>query len=255
MFYLTFYFRFLKKSPLLLFLHFGLLSLIILNVLKANSIQKFVYLTFTENKEHPHFYAIMTKDINHSKIFEKLLKLPGIKNVELVDNNYIARQTESILSDLELNDLGNDSFDFIGIKVIFERAIKKKSMKLVQDYLKKITTKGHLIIGDIKNTSTNKNQSFIITHASIMMTSILCFFWLIINHQMAEKIRRNAYIVEQFQRKTSVALKTYTLTFFTFIAVPFLGAISFINVPILSLCLIFLVLVLGAIKYRATKWP
>ena len=254
MFYLTLYFGLLKRASVLFLLHFGLLVLIALSVIKAISIQKFVYSTLASRKDNPHFYAIMSKAINHSRISRKIAELPGIKKVVLIDSGRLSQETHKILSSVELVELGTGNLDLVGLNVIFQRGLKQQSMKLVQSYLKRLVKTETLVIGDIKNVDNRETSSLFITYASVFLTAVLCFFWLIINHLMAKKIQQKAYIVEQFQRKKFVALKAYAFSTIFLIIIPSIVAVIFIKIPFFSLALALLALGLGAVNYKTVKW-
>ncbi len=254
MFYLTLYFGLFKRDFVVSILHFGLLMLIVFSVIKTVPIQKFIYSMLTDYKGNSHFYTIMSKEINSSKISQKISELPGIKQVLFMSSNDISQQTHKFFSSVELTEFNHHTFDLIGLKIIFERGLKLESMELVRNYLKRLFKAETFIVGDIKNIESNDNHSFLITYAGVFLTTLLCFFWLIINHFMAKKIQQNAYIVEQFQRKTFVALKTYILSTTTLMIIPFIVTFAFIQIPLLSLASVFLALLIGAVNYKTVKW-
>ena len=237
-----------------MFIHTGLLLLIILSVIGADRIQHQVESLFFSWEERPYFYAVMSKREDYADISKKMGELPGVRETFLVESEEIHRRTREALAGTQSEHLGHMKSNLVGFKVIFERNLKLKSMKLIQRYLGKIAKEGPMTVGAIKNYRAGMGENVWIENASVLATLILCLLWLVVNYTASKGIKERAYIVEQFQRKKTVALKTYMASIGLLILIPTTIVFPFVHLPFFVSITVAAMIVLGALNYREVKW-
>ena len=254
MFYLAVYFGSFKRASGLMFVHTGLLLLIILSVVGSDHIQQRAESFFFSVEGSPYFYAVVSGKEDSPRITEKMRELPGVREVSLVESKEIQQKTREALAGTQAEYLGRIKSNFLGFKVVFERNLKLKSMKLIRRYLERLVQEGPVTVGSIKNYRAGMGENIWITNAGAIVTLVLCLLWLIVNYTASKGIRERAYLVEQFQRKKTVALKTYLASMGLLIFVPTTVMFPFVNLSFIVSLGVMAMIIIGAINYREVKW-
>ena len=235
-------------------MHLSLTVLIVMSVVGAEYIQKYIEGIFLERKGPPYFHAVMNNNGNYSVLSRQMRELPGVANMILMDDEEMRQKTRNILDSANLKEIDGIELNLVGFKVIFEKNLKLKSMELIRQYLEKIAGKDYLTIGSIKDLENQDKGTLWVEHMSFLITLFLCLMWFFVNSVVSNEIKKSAYIVEQFQRRKTVALKTYMISVALFIITPFLVVFPFFNLPSFPLINVSLMIILGSLNYRKIVW-
>ena len=170
-----------------------------------------------------YFYALISTKENLTEIRSKLAMLPGVAGVKDVSSEQIMTEVKSILggSDVTPQMLG---FDYQGIKLSFEHTLKAESRQLIREFLTRLCSDGNLIMGAVREVSNEGSpvsgwQKWVLNFWSLW--AVLIFFWSILFISLFPSLRTYAYLVEKYQRRHAVAMKSAALgmAFWIFISV------------------------------------
>jgi len=191
-----------------------LCGLFILVLLAQNIVNDFLESKFAKKDYFSYFYVLMSSSENHEDVVRKLRDLAEIKQIETLNQAVIAKEVKKILSELDVNTLSPMlNLEYVGFKIIFGLKTSIRSQQLVREYVERLVDKKNLILGDIKdNISEKKDQEdFLIQKSHFIYPSILLMvigLWLVFFISLKKTLSRIAYLVEQYQRRRQVLLKT-----------------------------------------------
>ena len=214
MFYLNLFSRAVREHPLRGFGFIFLCGLFILVLLAQNIVNEFIQSRIVKKDQFSYFYVLMSLNENHEDVVRKLRDLEEIKQIETLNQEVIAKEVKKILSELDVNMLSPIlNMEYVGFKIIFALQTSTRSRQLVREYIERLVDKKNLILGDIKDNASEKKpqEDFLLGKSHLLYPLILLMvigLWLIFFMAIKRTLTRIAYLVEQYQRRKQVLLKT-----------------------------------------------
>lgn len=229
MFYLTQFFKSIFTDKAKGMLNLLLLTAFVFTVPFKQVVEERVESIIETSNTTAYFHALVSGKENHSWISRKLKQLPGVGYVEILKKNAIQEQAKKIIN-AESIGLEEDllDIDFIGMKIGFLNGMNSRSMEMIQDYLKRLVGEEKVSIGAIKNFEKEKekqsNLNIMASYSFEILMSVIGLFWLISLMSLRKDYFKSAYLVERFQRKKNIVLKSQL---FGTILFSFLGLVLF----------------------------
>ena len=214
MFYLSQFLILIKKHPLRGISFFALGTLAVFTSLQNELVEKYMRKIFFTPEENAYFHSVIFTEVDELRIRKKLVDLPGIKKVQLINPDIIKDKTNALLDSYGLD--SNDEIlklNQFGFKITFEEGVHKMSQDLVRSYMIKLIGVKNIVLGPVKNkkyTGGGKNVLLWLHEWGSYLICLIFFTgWLFSGLLIMKSIRRSSYITEQFQRRNHVAIKTY----------------------------------------------
>lgn len=161
-------------------------------------------------EEGAYFYALISTKENLTEVRSKLAMLPGVAGVKDVSSEQIMSEVKNVLggSDVTPQMLG---FDYQGIKLSFESGLKPETRQLIREFLTRLCSEGNLIMGAVREISNETSpitswQKWVLNFWSIWGMFLL--IWFILFLSLLSPLRAYAYLVEKYQRRHAVAIKS-----------------------------------------------
>lgn len=233
MFYLSHYFKLFKTYPLrsvsFVLLGFATFALLALQKPVTSEIQKIAQ----GESKNAYFHALVSGRENHSRISRNLMNLPGVAHVEILSENLIKEQVKEIIGAISV-DIPENLFqlNYAGLKIVFAEGLKANSQNLIRDYLTRLVGESQVTMSAVKQTENKNKQSFwqavLEKHGYWILWFLILSIWMGTTILFIQGLRRQAYLLEQFQRRKNVGAKMYlsgqTLIMLIFIGVCLLFA-------------------------------
>lgn len=215
MFYLIEFFKHIVKLPLvsLFFLALSFSSIYLFQF--QESLHTHLSRQLQENSESGHFHFLISTGENHQRLARQLRDLPGISRVKILSSEVIAQQISDIFESIAIEGLAAQvQQDYNGMRIVFEQGVGQESVSMVQDYIERLHGPHNVSFGPFIKAANDgaKKQGefvFILKQASKAALVVVTVLWFISAYMFSLELRRHAYIVEQFQRKKYVALKSF----------------------------------------------
>lgn len=260
MFYLKHFFNVITFKALRGFLFCTLTLAVVMSVFFNKEINTYVTQVLKQKNTGPYFHALLSAEQNSSRISRKLKGLPGVKAVNLVGEREIKKQIKDIVQADQLNlDSSLFDLDMVGIKVEFATGLSARSQDLIRDYLIRLVGKNNVSLGAVKaiaeKIQTKKFIFFISKWGGDIVTFFILSLWYLCFLFMVESFEKSSYLVEQFQRRSYVSLKTFIASFSVISIVSF--ATFYLSVGKLSFAVLFLFapLIIGVAHFsRKYQW-
>ncbi len=166
-----------------------------------------------DSKAGASFYALISATESYQSIATKVGMLPGVYKVEVLNEKQIQDEITNIFGSLqvEMNPSELD-LNYAGIKVIFNKDLKIRSQDLIRDYLVRLGSDGAITLGAVKvqDTIQDKRAEFFNVlkkwgYSALVL--LIGIFWLISLVLVKNKIIETSYLLEQYQRKSKIAIK------------------------------------------------
>ena len=244
MFYLKHFFQTIKNNAFsgVIFLAFTIILGTIPGVRKQidNEIKsKFL----TVNKDGDYFHALIPSKYNHQSISRKMSQLPGVEKVELLSEELVNSEANKVLNDIPAEIVSEIEIKYVGLKVNYLKEITPRSQELIRSYMKRLVGED-LIIGEIFHLEQEQGSVDKIKEwGSSVLYGIVLFLWIIAFIFFNRKLVQASYIVERFQRRQLVALKTMlsgtSLVMFAVISALVFVKNTALYMPIISIGIIF----------------
>lgn len=195
------------------------------------------------------FHALVDSKENHLRLQRKISDLPGVRFVEIMDKQTINTRVNEILKTLNETGLKREwiSASYHGLKVHLKENLSNRSVNLIQDYVKRLSSNGGVTLGPVSRTNTDQYKGskektmLTMKYGLIFLVGLIwfCFFL-----PLKKKIEAQSYLMEQFTRKKSVSFKTYL----TLLCVPLIISMVFMGVGlewfhlrgVIAICLLIL---------------
>ena len=166
-----------------------------------------------------YFYALISSRHGAGELQRKLVSLPGIEKIQILDSQNIEKKAQTLLSAHDLHfpkELSQMSY--FGLKVVLSEKIRPRAQQLIRDYIVRLVRDKDVILGNVKNFGpTQKTSQFLkwIRWAGSSLALAVSFvFWFFAGIWILGPIKKMAYVVENFQRRCHVAVKTYLMACF-----------------------------------------
>ncbi|OFZ24047.1 MAG: hypothetical protein A2202_07635 [Bdellovibrionales bacterium RIFOXYA1_FULL_36_14] len=257
MFYLNLFMRAIREHPLKGLSFIFLCGLFILVLLAQNIVNDFLQSKIANKNQYSYFYVLMSSNENHEDVVRKLRDLEEVKQIETLNQEVIAKEVKKILSELDVNVLSPVlDMDYVGFKIIFALKTSIRSQQLVREYVERLVDKKNLILGDIKDNISDRKASedFLFRKSHFVYPFILLSvisLWLIFFISVKRTLAKIAYLVEQYQRRRQVLLKTLLIgvgswLVFFIIVFSFIPQVNHLN--IIGAALLVLITFIGGFK-------
>lgn len=211
MFYIKQFFRLIKENSLKGFF-FLLISCAFVLVLGNWSYLKDKILDlYPDYMKGPSFYALINEQEDYLNIQRKLITLPGISSVKILEKDKVKEQTEKIMNSFQLKNDEVGAFDFVGLEVMFDKNINNRGQELIRNYLLKLAGENNITIGKTNYLPEKDNikslMDFINTSGSWFIALFFAIFWVFSLSLLKKEVKKASYLIEQFQRKRMVEFK------------------------------------------------
>tara|TARA_R110000868_G_scaffold201748_1_gene449265 strand:- start:8355 stop:9134 length:780 start_codon:yes stop_codon:yes gene_type:complete len=257
MFYLSHFFQIVKRFPV----RFTVFIVLTMGLFFSASHRDFIKNTVGSDKLtqgfHPYFHALISTRQNISWISRKLRELPGVERVEVLSKEKLNQQVQSLLSGMD-GEIAQavGEMELAGVKVVTRSELEERSITLIKEYLTRLsgtdTTVGATVFPPKKKTATGFVwQAWI----SEIIVATIFFLWAASVMSFITPVRKSSYLVEQFQRRRGVAMKTWGAA--ATIAIVFGAASAFVvkKPDIVPMVICFAVAMLSTFFYaRRTSW-
>ncbi|RLA62872.1 MAG: hypothetical protein DRQ88_04900 [Epsilonproteobacteria bacterium] len=211
MFYLNNFFKVIKDN-LLSGILLSTISLIL--VIYMGNIDLFknkVIGLYPEYLKGPYFYGLLSASENHSRIRRKMLELPGVNNVKIIEKNEVKNRALEILDNFNMGQEDEFNFEYLGMEVSLDREVNIRGQELIRGYLIRLAGEENITLGKIYPPSISKklkeNLDLFNRYGGIAMAGFLFVVWLFSFFALRKKIKKVAFLIEQYQRKRSVEIK------------------------------------------------
>ena len=251
--YIAVYFKLLKRSFFLVVSHILLLLLVALSPTQTHRIRQYAedFFRSSTDEEPAHFYTVLDNRADVVLIIKKMSSLPGIEDVSVVPLERMKETAQRIRSQMKSLGIEGRIPKLSGLKIVFQKEVGRKSMELIRSYIKRLAGDGASAVGAV-----NMPQQATIRTARIGIWAVvfLCLIWFAVNASIAKKIREGAYIIEQFQRRRSVAFKTYCGVLCIPFFIPLIGGAILLPISLSAVVLVLATVLLGSIHYKREQW-
>ncbi len=138
-------------------------------------------------------------------------ELPGVSSVKKLNNSEVVNKLGKVSNEYDIN-LGAISNEISIYKISLEPAISLRNQKLVRTYFEKLFQNSDSIISPLDFPSAALSQqtnNFISAIENIFKVILFVLFlsFFISHYLLSMRIYKQAYIIENFQRKKQVGLK------------------------------------------------
>lgn len=207
----------------------------------------------------PYFHALLSSKENASRIQRKIVQLPGVKKVILLGEEKVKGKVEKMMEGLTTamnTDLLN--IDYTGLKIVLSEELRPRSISLIRDYMGRLVGKENLTLGSVKGNKADKMTKelpFFIKWGAWLLLGIFSCLWVVSAVAFQSELKKDAYLVEQFQRRTAVGPKSFSAGLLSLIlvilpAILLMASIQWINFLIVS----FIILSFGPLLLRQYQW-
>lgn len=164
------------------------------------------------------FHVLIRSDVNVARVGRKLRSLQGVFQVVPLAESQIQKKVQKTLSQLGSEELVKEALNlgYNGLKIIFNKQVDMRVQSLVRDYLSKLVGKDNIIMGE---TLARQKSDRLIDRILVSMKrwgglgiyGVLAILWLTLFILWAKGFRQEAILLQRFQRRKNIALKSYTL--------------------------------------------
>lgn len=182
--------------------------------------------------QKPYFNALLPSASEAKMIVNRLEKLPGVEEVKIVKHNLDKNSFKSMGVSLS-NDVvaGVLSQDYQTIKVVLENNLEMRSQNLIKEYLGRLLGDRDVTISEVKlpqkiELKKNDPSLWVDNYGDLYIIAVLGVLWLFSCYGIISYIQLKSYLVEKFQRKSDVAMKT----FFVGVSLIFIPTIAYLVV-------------------------
>lgn len=236
MFYLRTYFLLLRHLSIRgLLLAIGTL-LVMLIASYGESIEKNLKNKLVSNSDGAYFISLISNKEDILSIRNKIQNLPGVERVAIIEESELDRDLKEILGKYEITLPSAVTVDYIGFKIVFFKDLKKQSQELVVEYVSHLAGKDNVISGEIIAKEKGREEKILENFQQYIYEfcwPIAIFLWSLIFALTKNPTLEYAYIVENYQRRKLVALKTTLVGIVIWSLVLLLGEFIISNIDIL----------------------
>ena len=184
-------------------------------------------------------------------VAERIASLPGVERVVPVEPGAVEEAEREARASLRHPGAAGAP-GLAGLRVELDRRMRPESARLLQRHLGRAGGPAPLAVGEPRNLGGGGSPWA--DRAGLLLVLALCLPWAAVNALAARRVGEAAYLVERFQRRTRVALKTYAALAAAAFAAPLaLGALVSPAPPSAAAAVAALAL-LGALHYGKARW-
>jgi hypothetical protein len=211
MFYIKQFFKIIKENFLKGFLFLLVSASFVLVVGNWTVLKDEILDLYPDYMKGPSFYALVSENEDYLNIQRKLISLPGISSVKILEKDKVKEQTEKIMESFQLKNEELGTINYIGLEVMFDKNINDRGQELIKNYLLKLAGESNITIGKTNYLPEKDNikslMDFINAGGIWFISSLFGIFWVFSLIIFKKEVKRASYLIEQFQRKRSVEFK------------------------------------------------
>lgn len=167
------------------------------------------------HQSNPYFNALVKGDVNLSSIVRKLSKLPGIKKIDKVNTQKVESEITKSISGVDesiVKDIFSQKIQAIRIEI--NKDISKRGHDLIKEYLSRLAGESTVTLSEVKVPSRNYNgkkgiRTFLQKGGDWYLIMLAAFMWSFASYTLILHLRTRSDLIEKFQRKKQVAIKSY----------------------------------------------
>lgn len=166
----------------------------------------------------PYFNALIDHKVNSSSIVRKMKNLPGVINVTVKSSTDVKNDVKNMVRDLDESVMENLlQIRYQGIKVELDRGLESRGQKLIQEYLNRLVGKESVTMTGVRTpkivTTEEKDtvKLFFIKWVDVIVLASFLIVWIFAAWTCGQSLLTRSYIIEKFQRKKSVAVKSFLI--------------------------------------------
>ncbi len=257
MFYLTHFFKTFMISPFKTSVLVIVSFMLVLTAFFAQNINLILEREMNQ-KEKPHFYALLENASQYDGIIPQIKSLPGVESIKFENHDEMQALLKETAKQLGVDDSVLEeviSGQYIGLKINFYPETSKIRLDEAREQIQSIFGAENTTLTPLKMPQTSMVQNYLSQMGAQILILIFILLWLLILFSWAEVARKQAYLIEQFQRKKQVCFKLVLsgLLFCTFVAAA--PSFYFVRPSLPELITVIVFFILGASFFlRAWKW-
>ncbi len=203
-------------------------------------------------KPLPYFHALISGKHQIESIQRRIISLPGVKRVRVKANEDLAAKAKEFALDFDLADLGVELSKFSGLQVYLNPDMNSRSFSLIREYISRLSGKDNVTFSPIKNPDLymlKTKETFIKIikkYGPLSLLALSLLLWVFSVWLTRKEFVRKMYLIEQYQRKDWVALKSFlggNLVLITLLCLGILITFKTINIIFLFSVILFLFIV------------
>ncbi len=257
MFYIKQFFLILRENLLkgIFFFFITLAFVIVLG--NWRFIKEKTFDLYPDYMKGPSFFALISSDQDYQNIQRKLISLPGISGVIVLEKEGIKRQTDKLLENFHLNEENLGVFNFVVLEVMFDKNISERGQELIRNYLLKLAGENNITLGKT-NLPPNRDGikailDFVDSSGKVTIALFFAICWVFALILLKKEVKRTSYLIEQFQRKSSVELKIVlsgilAIYFFSTSLLFISPSTEWFNVTVIGFFFLAVILIIGGKK-------
>lgn len=254
MFYLTQFFQIYRQHSVRVTLFLVITGALFFTATHRKQIASSLGLDAKTQNHRPYFHALISSKQNTSWVARKLRELPGVDAVEVLPEKELTEQVNQLLAGMDhevIQAVGE--MELAGLKVVARPELEARSIDLIKDYLVRLTGKETTVGATVVASKTAKSTAPMWQKFAVeIFLAFLAIIWFSVVASLSKPLRRNSYLIEQFQRRRGVAVKTWT-TAVTFAVAVGIGCAFIWQPPELLPLVLCSVVILGSIFLQARR--
>ncbi|MAX67693.1 MAG: hypothetical protein QF441_06720 [Bacteriovoracaceae bacterium] len=238
MFYLKEFFKIIRENLILGAIYICATVGVISTTYFQNDIRSLLSLQ-ESTKTYPYFNALVSENKNLTGVLRRVRNLPGVVNVQAASEKSLGDEVENLKKVFGANLVDSlASVNYKRIKIEVDNELKASSFSLIKEYLARLIGEKSITMGEMKYPKKVKIKKGDFLYTFLKMFDVYAIFvfsglWLISFLLILKPTLKTAFVVEKFQRKSSVCFKIVFISTLSLVATTFL--INYILVGHLNL--------------------
>lgn len=188
-----------------------------------------------------YFNSLISKDIELEQVRTKVIDLPGVISFEALSKKDIKSAVKGLSAEVGFSNSEIKMMSSLNsFKINLQDNLSQKSIDLIREYLKRIAGDDNILLGAVTKKINNDVviKSFLMAIKDWPMQVVVGFLfllWTICFFTFNSRITNYSYIIEKFQRRSSVKLKMVLMMFAVLVALNTMLAYNVAQISVLSL--------------------
>lgn len=194
---------------------FIVLSCISIGAVETHSHWKNLFVNEGKVSRLPYMMALVQGQHNLTQIQRKVNQLPGVASVDINKGAKVKNRLMKELSKEVLESFGSIlDQHYQSFKIQFLPNISPKGHSLIKEYLVRLLGKDTISVSDVKRPKGGRIHhtqlaKFIKAGGDFFILFAICALWGFSGVLFIRELKKQAYLIEKFQRKEYVAFKSF----------------------------------------------